>query len=228
MATFSLPSSLEPFSAPLKTFQTSYDPAARLVVGAFIFSYAHQIMPDARTAAQEADAESQMKPRLLLLHRASADAYGDLWDFPGGSCEESDGTLLDAVKREVWEETGLRVADVVEFIGLRTWEDSRQGRHRKWAKFSFTVTVAEAKSNVEKGITGPPEVKLAEEEHQAFRWATEEDIQASLEGADGALQFIAIGEIEVAAEAFKRLQGRVPDIRSGPRDIREDDKSEGA
>jgi 8-oxo-dGTP pyrophosphatase MutT (NUDIX family) len=194
-ATFTLPPDLAPFSAPLKTFQESYDIRARLVVGAFIFSSGRS-----NTSSPQADedvARATPEPRMLLLHRASADAYGDLWDFPGGSAEKTDESIVDAVKREVMEETGLHVSEVVECVGMHTWIDTQPGRNTKWAKFSFTVKVAEESEGVH------PEVKLAEAEHQAFMWATEEDIRAGLEEREGALKFIAMEEIEIAAEAFK-------------------------
>lgn len=198
-ATFTLPPSLAPFTASLKDFQKSYDSKSRLVIGAFIFSYGR---PVAWPSEANADAKSETpkpEPRLLLLHRASADAYGDLWDFPGGSVEESDETIVDAVKREVKEETGLQVTEIVECVGMHTWIDARPGRDIKWAKFSFTVKVAEAKDEKD------PEIMLAEAEHQSFMWATEEDIRASLEEREGALKFIAMEEIEIAAEAFNRF-----------------------
>jgi 8-oxo-dGTP pyrophosphatase MutT (NUDIX family) len=197
-ATFTLPPNLATFSAPLETFRESYDSKARLVIGAFIFSYGCP-----RAVPPQADAEEETakpEPRMLLLHRASADAYGDLWDFPGGSVEETDETMVDAVKREVLEETGLQVSEIVECVGMHTWIDNRLGRDIKWAKFSFTVKVAEESEEDD------PEIKLAEAEHQASMWATEEDIKASLEERRGALKFIAMEEIEIAAEAFKNFK----------------------
>lgn len=47
------------------------------------------------------------KGRVLLLKRTRAPWRG-LWGFPGGHVESGE-TLRQAVVREVWEETGLRV-----------------------------------------------------------------------------------------------------------------------
>jgi 8-oxo-dGTP pyrophosphatase MutT (NUDIX family) len=199
-ATFTLPPKLAPFTASQKDFQESYDSTTRLIVGAFIFSYGR---PVAGPSKGNVDAKSEMpalEPRLLLLHRASADAYGDLWDFPGGSVEESDETIVAAVEREVLEETGLQVAEIMEYVGMHTWIQSQLGRDIKWAKFSFTVRVTERSDGKD------PEIKLAEAEHQAFMWATEDEIKASLEGREGSIKFIAVEEIEIAAEAFKRFK----------------------
>ena len=215
-ATFTLPPNLAPFTAPLKTFLDSYNSESRLVVGGFIFSHGRPTQPLVQPLSNgeiegSGRPSAALEPRLLLLHRASADAYGDLWDFAGGSCESSDATLIDAVKREVWEETGLRVSDAMEFVGLHTWfEDIKKG-NSNWVKFSFLVTVdgdAETENGVD-GETGFPRIKLAETEHQDFMWATERDIKASLNGEEGAMKFIAIEEIEIAAEAFKRFNQNV-------------------
>lgn len=198
-ASFTLPPNLAPFSAPLEVFQESYNNKARLVIGAFIFSSGRPSAPPSRSGTEP----EAVKPesRMLLLHRVSADAYGDLWDFPGGSVEKTDSSIVDAVNREVMEETGLHVSEIVECIGMHTWIDERPGRNVEWAKFSFIVKVAEENGD------DLPEIRLADAEHQAFRWAVEEDVRASLEEREGALKFIAMEEIEIAAEAFKRFKG---------------------
>lgn len=47
--------------------------------------------------------------KLLLIKRASDDSYNPgLWEFPGGKLDEGQD-LTSALKREVLEETGLRV-----------------------------------------------------------------------------------------------------------------------
>jgi 8-oxo-dGTP pyrophosphatase MutT (NUDIX family) len=200
-ATFTLPPNLAPFTASLKDFQESYDSTTRLVIGAFIFSYGRPGLWPSETNADAKSETPTTEPRLLLLHRASADAYGDLWDFPGGSVEESDETIVAAVKREVLEETGLQVMEIIDYVGMHTWTDTLPGGDIKWAKFSFTVRVTE------RDDWKDPEIKLAESEHQAFMWATEDKIKASLEGQEESLKFIAVEEMEIAAEAFKKFKG---------------------
>lgn len=61
-----------------------------------------------------ADAEG----RLLLVRRAH-DPYGGTWDLPGGFLEEAEHPL-DALRRELLEETGLEV-DPLDFVGA--WID---------------------------------------------------------------------------------------------------------
>jgi ADP-ribose pyrophosphatase YjhB (NUDIX family) len=54
--------------------------------------------------------------RILLVKRAH-DPYGGTWDVPGGFLEEAEHPV-DALRREVLEETGLEV-EPVEFVGAR-------------------------------------------------------------------------------------------------------------
>jgi len=56
--------------------------------------------------------------RLLLVRRAR-DPYGGTWDVPGGFLEEAEHPL-DALRRDLREETGLDV-EPVEFVGI--WLD---------------------------------------------------------------------------------------------------------
>lgn len=56
--------------------------------------------------------------RLLLVRRAR-DPYGGTWDLPGGFLEEAEHPL-DALRRELLEETGLEV-DPLDFVGA--WLD---------------------------------------------------------------------------------------------------------
>ncbi|KAL8926720.1 MAG: hypothetical protein Q9208_002794 [Pyrenodesmia sp. 3 TL-2023] len=57
------------------------------------------------------------KPEILLLKRAAHEsAYPNIWEIPGGKVEDSDTTILDAVKREVSEETGMKVEQVIRAV----------------------------------------------------------------------------------------------------------------
>ncbi|KAI4120676.1 MAG: hypothetical protein LQ338_006840 [Usnochroma carphineum] len=53
-------------------------------------------------------------PGILLLKRAAHEKiYPNVWEIPGGRVEDSDLTILDAVKREVSEETSMQVEKVI-------------------------------------------------------------------------------------------------------------------
>ncbi|MFB6819297.1 NUDIX hydrolase [Streptomyces sp. NPDC056347] len=60
-------------------------------------------------------------------HRA---LFPDTWDIVGGHVEAGEG-LLDALAREIEEETGWRLRHVRRFLGVTTWtgDDGRGLRH---------------------------------------------------------------------------------------------------
>src|ERR1700750_483893 len=45
--------------------------------------------------------------KILLLHRQSHRPEGNTWCSVGGKVEPTDKSLMSAIKREVWEETGI-------------------------------------------------------------------------------------------------------------------------
>ena len=58
----------------------------------------------------------QRNERLLVCRRPVYKRHGGLWEFPGGKVKEGESDL-EAARRELWEELGVRVQDVgpVEF-----------------------------------------------------------------------------------------------------------------
>lgn len=128
--------------------------------------------------------------RVLLIQRAATDYFPLLWECPGGCVDPSDETILHAVQRELFEETGLvmiaakvMLDDTVEFV----WTDGRSRR------IVFLVEV-EVGSKVGKGSeegsgkggetrgsdgegAGLPGVVLNPEEHADFVWASVRDVK---------------------------------------------------
>lgn len=108
---------------------------------------------------------------LLLIRRALIEpAYPGFWEVPGGAAEAppTDETLLDAVVREVKEETGLTVTRIIRCYGTVDFA-GRNGR-RVWRKWNFEVEVAESKE----------QVLLDPKEHDAWMWV---DGKEALEAA---------------------------------------------
>lgn len=97
--------------------------------------------------------------RVLLLRRRPDDFLGGLWELPSGGVEPGE-RLVDALCREVLEETGLTVTDVTEHAGSFDYA-SRSGLRTR--QFTFAVTV---------GATGP--VGLTE--HDGSAWADRGDL----------------------------------------------------
>ena len=169
---------LEYFNIPLGDFTAERPQFDGFCVGGYIFS---QDIEDATSP-----------PRILLLQRSLTDTMGGCWEGPGGAYEPGiDATILDGVVREVLEESGLHVSQIVELVAVDSWLDMR--RNNTIVKYSFLVEVHEAMR------TGPGEVarpvsyemipiRLEATEHQAFDWATEGDIRESLQTDNGRYQ----------------------------------------
>ncbi len=93
----------------------------------------------------------------LLLHRHTHKSSGDAWGLPAGKVDAGE-SLLSAMKREVYEETGIdiRVEDLTYF-------DSRFVRHENsdfvWHMFSTP-------------LKEKPSVILSATEHKDYRWVT--------------------------------------------------------
>lgn len=87
---------------------------------------------------------------MLLLHRPADDYLGGLWELPSGGVEGGE-SLIEALRREVTEGTGLTVAKGGHYLG-------HFGYRSGW-QYNFTTTVT--------GYT----VRLSE--HDAHLWASD-------------------------------------------------------
>ena len=154
-----IPPSLRQHTIPLSTFLTRKPQYTNLVVGVLIFLPATPTRP----------------LRLLLLQRASTErAFPNLWEVPGGSSDPEDPTILHSAARETFEETGLRLMRFVREVGKGV--EFAEGKTR-WVKLSFEIEVVEIHErkaeNEEEGV----EIRLDPEEHQDYRWVTEQEIR---------------------------------------------------
>ncbi|GGX84402.1 NUDIX hydrolase [Streptomyces hiroshimensis] len=75
--------------------------------------------------------------KVLLLRRPADDYLGGLWELPSGGVDDGE-TLIEALRREVAEETGLTVTVVGGYLGHF---DYRSGNGRATRQFNFTATV---------------------------------------------------------------------------------------
>jgi 8-oxo-dGTP diphosphatase len=66
--------------------------------------------------------------RLLLVKHVHPETGDTWWIPPGGGLEDEDATLLACAKREVFEETGLRV-DLGKLVYLREFVERDPGIH---------------------------------------------------------------------------------------------------
>ncbi|KAL1862687.1 hypothetical protein VTK73DRAFT_6690 [Phialemonium thermophilum] len=120
--------------------------------------------------------------RVLLVQRASHDSMPNRWEVPGGAVDDEDANILHSAARELWEEAGLvavRFRRLVPDSSSGDEDDeggasssavghlftNRDGS-RTYCRFSFWVEVESC-----------AEVRLDPNEHQAYVWASEEEIR---------------------------------------------------
>ncbi len=131
--------------------------------------------------------------RVLLIQRAAHDSMPLRWEVPGGACDLEDETMLHGLARELWEEAGLRMTNVVRQVGKEQAFLTRRG---------FGVTKVTCEVEVEKpgttvGGSGEvhPEVVLDPNEHARSVWATEEEClgeKVEVQGEAGESEVIEI------------------------------------
>ncbi|EFY84202.1 NUDIX domain protein [Metarhizium acridum CQMa 102] len=166
----------------------------------------------------------------LLLRRAPSDSYPLRWEIPGGSTSDrKDGSVLDGVRRELREETGLGARRMLYPVGMleeaprapadleaegkgeearnegddaRTvsfWESDERHGMLRWGKVTVVVDVDE-----DLGDGGV--VRLDEREHDRWAWATQAEVEAG-RWADGEdIGFVSEGSWRSILEGF-RLYG---------------------
>ncbi|KAK9238091.1 NUDIX hydrolase domain-like protein [Lipomyces kononenkoae] len=173
---YSVKPSVEPFEIPAKTY-VSQRAEIFGIVGAAIIIYNN---------------------RVLLVQRASDDDCPNLWEVPGGAAN-GDETIVQCAVRELREEVGLAASDVTDMIGEFEWTERESGSNehgwrRTWKIFMFRVTIDNAGRNLE--------IRLDPQEHQAYVWATEANIQEDTCG-NIKLKWISTNQKQAILAAFK-------------------------
>ncbi|KAK4443452.1 hypothetical protein QBC34DRAFT_477475 [Podospora aff. communis PSN243] len=148
---------LAPFSVNLQTYLASNPTISRLIVSAVVV---HSPGSNARA---------------LLVQRAASDGFPLQWECPGGSIDSSDTTILHALKRELFEETGLEMTQV---IALLDGSVEFQWGKAMCRKLTFLVSVGDGGGDG--GGDGVPAVILNDEEHVDYVWAAKGDIEGGV------------------------------------------------
>lgn len=118
------------------TVQAANDGVRQLVVGAVV----------------------QADDKILLLKRPADDFMGGIYELPSGKVEGAE-QLDAALIREVAEETGLTVTDIVAYLGRF---DYTSGSGKKSRQFNFAVSVAKFEP-----------VRLTE--HDSYLWVSRDE-----------------------------------------------------
>jgi 8-oxo-dGTP pyrophosphatase MutT (NUDIX family) len=88
------------------------------------------------------------------------------WDIAGGHVEAGE-TLLQALEREVVEETGWRVARILDLVHVFDWESTDGARTVKKREFDFLVEV--------RGDLSAPDLEGTK--HTEFRWIGRDSVE---------------------------------------------------
>ena len=97
--------------------------------------------------------------KILLLKRSDNDTLGGKWDFAGGNIEALEKSE-DCVRREVLEESGLRVFDI-ERIGIDEVIIKKNKRHYIVFYYSGKVKSSDV---------------VLSNEHSDFKWVKKKDL----------------------------------------------------
>ncbi|KAJ4991189.1 NUDIX domain-containing protein [Stagonosporopsis vannaccii] len=121
-------------------------------------------------------------PRILLLQRAPTDSNPNKWEPPGGAVDDDDASILNAVARELWEETGLRAMRIGGLVAAP--QLFRRSNGEGVQRFCFAVKIEEGNGE---GV----EIRLDKREHQRAVWVTEEEVK---DGRAGDVEVVFVGE----------------------------------
>jgi 8-oxo-dGTP diphosphatase len=107
--------------------------------------------------------------KYLIIKRPAGTHAEGLLAFPGGKVEEQDiqgDVLINAVKREVWEEVGINLEDPIHYVTSSCFMD----------RFGNPVIDAIFHCRLEKSSAT---VTASEREVPAYYWMTKDEIMAA-------------------------------------------------
>lgn len=103
----------------------------------------------------------QNKASILVLQRLEDDSYPGMYEVPGGEVETNE-EITEAITRELKEETGLEVSELISYLNSFDYRTSSGNLTRQ---FNFLVRTFDV------------DVKW-HPEHQRYKWITEKDLES--------------------------------------------------
>jgi mutator protein MutT len=106
--------------------------------------------------------------KILIMRRQNGDAGGGDWDLPGGAIESGENAM-DALKREVFEETNLKIDRVskIKTFNLKIPETGVDSDMNIYLAHAITLDVS-LKAATWEGSDGKPE-------HTQYDWISYKD-----------------------------------------------------
>lgn len=99
--------------------------------------------------------------KILIVRRVAGDSWGGYYEIPGGGVDEGE-TFEQAALRELLEETGLEVKEIMAMTGGLDYQTSTKPKVRQ---LNFVVRAPQE-----------VEVKLDPNEHDHHLWITAEEL----------------------------------------------------
>ncbi|KAK3983996.1 hypothetical protein QBC44DRAFT_28932 [Cladorrhinum sp. PSN332] len=158
---------LQPLNASADEFRKLKPSASgraydKVVVGAAIF--------------KNAGTTKTAPPQVLLLKRfANEDYYPNVFELPSGKVDPDDATIKHALFREVHEETGLDVTEILAELEPMIYSTEKTVVNDAGDKVLISKSAIQLNYVV---AASDGEVKLAAHEHSESLWAVEGDLAA--------------------------------------------------
>ncbi|KAJ1719711.1 hypothetical protein LPJ53_005569 [Coemansia erecta] len=159
-----------PTASELLTLRASQTSAS------FISSSTHDPRPHRVVIGGAILHPSSTPPSVLIVQRAATErSYPNEWEIPGGHVDPGE-TILQAVAREIFEETALKVTRITaEFEGFHYLSTKYESDEADRDDGKLAVCTCQLNFCVE--VESTEEIRLNPEEHQRFDWCSLENIE---------------------------------------------------
>ena len=133
-----------------------------------------KVVVGAATLRYTLDLTSSKMPSILLLKRAPHEPYfPNVFELPSGKVDPNDPTIKYALAREVHEETGLDITEILAELKPMTYVTEKNVIDDTGREFLSSKSAIQL--NYVVSVSGG-EVKLSADEHSESCWVTEDDL----------------------------------------------------